>query len=122
MQHDISTRYVKSEYSSTSFTLSQVINSAMLPLVCRSGFTSADVYFDSITYPDKNTDVDSDSAQLNSCNDATEKLTVTLKFGNAPTTSDTVCVYSDGYLFKDYESATSHHLLLSSHLKTNVLR
>lgn len=107
LQHDVSTRYVKSEYNSASFTLSQVINSAMLPLVCehaKSGFTSADVYFDSITYPDKNTDVDSGSAQLNSCNDATEKLTVTLKFGNAPTFLDAVCVYSDGYLFKDYES------------------
>jgi hypothetical protein len=41
---------------------------------------------------------------LDSCNDATEKLTVTLGFGTTPTSSDAVCVYSDGYLFKDYES------------------
>ena len=107
LQHDVSTTYVKSKYNSDSFTLSQVINSAMLPLECekaKTGYSSADVYFDSITYPDKNTDVDSGSAQLNSCNDATEKLTVTLGFGRAPTASDAVCVYSDGYLFKDYES------------------
>jgi surface protein len=107
LQHDVSTRYVKSEYNSASFTLSQVINSAMLPLVCekaKDGFSSADVYFDSITYPDKNTVVDSGSEELDSCNDATEKLTVTLGFGTTPTSSDAVCVYSDGYLFKDYES------------------
>jgi len=58
LQHDVSTRYVKSEYNSDSFTLSQVINSAMLPLVCekaKDGFSSADVYFESITYPDKYT-------------------------------------------------------------------
>ena len=95
---------MKSKYNSDSFTLSQVINSAMLPLVCKTGISSADVYFESITYPDKNTDVDSGSAQLNSCNDAMEKVTVTLGFGRAPTASDAVCVYSDGYLFKDYES------------------
>jgi hypothetical protein len=104
LQHDVSTTYVKSKYNSDSFTLSQVINSAMLPLVCKTGTSSADVYFESITYPDKYTVVDSGSAQLNSCNDATEKLTVTLDFGRAPTYSDAVCVYSDGYLFKDYES------------------
>jgi hypothetical protein len=104
LQHDVSTRYVKSKYKSASFTLSQVINSAMLPLVCESGLTSADVYFDSITYPDKYTLVDSGSQELDSCNDATEKLTVTLGFGTTPTSSDAVCVYSDGYLFKDYES------------------
>jgi hypothetical protein len=107
LQHDVSTRYVKSEYNSASFTLSQVINSAMLPLVCvkaTSGYSTADVYFESITYPDKYTVVDSGSAQLNSCNDATEKLTVKLDFGRAPTASDAVCVYSDGFLFKDYES------------------
>ena len=107
LQHDVSTTYVKSKFNSDSFTLSQVINSAMLPLECekaKTGYSSADVYFDSITYPDKYTDMDSGSAQLNSCNNATEKLTVTLGFGRAPTASDAVCVYSDGYLFKDYES------------------